>query len=220
MYIKRVEPTGWDSEERTYFLLDDNRLYRRTDPPPPPPPAPKPKKNSKRAKALARANKRRKISEKKATHGSDEDATEGASKEKSDEDDDDGLGGMKWECVAITVAQYKEFMETLRKSRDENEKALYQRCLEDILPVVEKAEEEQQRKLAKKQKELLNLEKLATAKRSSRIAGKLEKQREAEEAAKAERKKKMELIMAKKEQERLKKLEQVRRPLKSRPRLF
>ncbi|KAI9786062.1 MAG: hypothetical protein M1816_008153 [Peltula sp. TS41687] len=204
----RIEPAGWDSEERTYFLLDDNRLYRQTDPPPPPPPAPKPKKNSKKAKALARANKRRKLEE-NVENGNESDTPEGATNE-TPEDGDDGLGGMKWECVAITVAQYKEFMESIRKSRDENEKALYQQCLQDILPVIEKAEEEQQRKLAKKQRELQALEKLATAKRSSRIAGKLEKQKEAEEAAKAERKRKADLVMAKKEQERLKKLEQDR----------
>lgn len=158
---------------------------------------------------MAKANKRRKISEENAEHVTTGDEAEGAAQEKTDEDDD-GLGGMKWECVAITVTQYKEFMETIRRSRDENEKALYKHCLEEVLPIVEKAEEEQQRKLAKKQKELLNLEKLATAKRSSRIAGRLEKQREAEEAAEAERKRKADLIMAKKEQERLKKLEQVR----------
>ena len=29
---QRIEPTGWDSRERTYFVLDDNRLYRVTEP--------------------------------------------------------------------------------------------------------------------------------------------------------------------------------------------
>jgi hypothetical protein len=42
-----------------------------------------------------------------------------------------------------------------------------------VLPVIVKAEEDQQRKNARKEKELLTLQKLATAKRSSRIASKL-----------------------------------------------
>ncbi len=53
------------------------------------------------------------------------------------------------------------------------------------------------------------MEKLATAKRSSRIAGKAERQKEEAEAAEAERKRQSDLAMAKKEQERLNKLERV-----------
>jgi hypothetical protein len=64
------------------------------------------------------------------------------------------------------------------------------------LPVIEKAEEKQ-KKNARKQKELLNLQKLATAKRSSRIASKLDKEREEQEAAEAERKRRAALIEGK-----------------------
>ena len=138
--------------------------------------------------------------------GVDEGETEGVPPAVAD----DGFGGMRWECLAITLPQYKEFMESIRRSRDPNEKTLYKRCVEEILPVVEKAEEERQRKLAKKQKELLNMEKLATAKRSSRIAGKMEKVKAEELALEAERKRKADLVVARKEQERLNKLEQVR----------
>jgi hypothetical protein len=59
-------------------------------------------------------------------------------------------------------------------------------------------------------KELENLHKLASAKRSSRLAGKAEKQKEKDALDEAERKKLADLEMAHKEQERQRKLEEVR----------
>ena len=206
--LQRVDPTGWDADERTYFLLDDNRLYRRTDPAPPPPPAPKPKKNSKKAKALARAEKRRKLA-----GGDPADETSIADNDGAGSESklvDDGFGGFKWECIAITTDDYKRFMENIKRSKDPNEQSLYERCRDDIMPVVEKAEEELHRKMAKREKELRNLARLATAKRSSRIAGKAEREREEAEAAEAERKRHADLAAARKEQERLARLERVR----------
>ena len=180
-----------------------------TEAPPPPPPPSKPKKNSKKAKAALRASKRRKVSgveEPEAETIGDEEA-EVATQKASE---DDGFGGRKWECVAITLEQYRAFMEGIRKSKHADEKILHQQIAENILPVVEKAEESLQRKAAKRQRELLALEKLATAKRSSRIAGKLEKQKEEEDAIEAEKKRKAEIVMARKEQEKIKKMEEVR----------
>jgi hypothetical protein len=122
----------------------------------------------------------------------------------------DGLGGMKWECLAITLDDLNRFVASIEKSRDPNEKILRSRITEDLLPLLEKQEEARKRKAAQKERELLNLEKLATAKRSSRIAGKLELQRQEEEAREAERKRQAELAMAKKEQEKWLKLEKER----------
>lgn len=124
--------------------------------------------------------------------------------------EDDGLGGMKWECLAITLGDLNRFVASIVKSRDPNEKILRTRITEDLLPLLEKQEEARKRKAAQKERELLNLEKLATAKRSSRIAGKLELQRQEEEAREAERKRQAELAMAKKEQEKWMKLEKER----------
>ncbi|KAI9827557.1 MAG: hypothetical protein M1832_004907 [Thelocarpon impressellum] len=198
----RVEPVGWDARECTYFVLDDNRLYRQTEAPPPPSQS-KPKKNSKKAKAAARASKRRKLS----AGAEDDDVGE---KAEPTEQEQNLLGGRKWECVAITLDQYKDFTESIRRSRNLDEKALYQQVTEHILPVVEKAEESLRRKAEKKHREVLNLEKLATAKRSSRIAGKMEKQKEEEEAVEAERTRKAELEAAMTEQETRRKMEQER----------
>ena len=209
--IQRVEEIGYDKEERYYFVLDDNRLYRRTDPPPPPPPAPKSKANSKKGKAAARASKRRKIQEQEeSVNDVDDENPTVEGEELTPSEADDGLGGRKWECIAVTLSDYQDFLESIRKSRDSDEKALYKRITEDVLPVIEKAEESQLRKKQKQERELLNMQKLATAKRSSRLEAKMEREREEQEAAEAERKKKADLLAAKEDQERQKKMDQAR----------
>lgn len=123
---------------------------------------------------------------------------------------DDGLGGRKWECIAISLAQYQDFLISIEKSKDEDERALHARITTEVLPVIEKAEEAQLRRIARKEKELMNLQKLATAKRSSRLASKMEKEREEQEALEAERRRKADLLEAKKDQERQKKMEEAR----------
>jgi hypothetical protein len=169
----------------------------------------KPKKNSKKAKAALRASKRRKVSE--AVEDDSEPADGAAVDDPANgQKENDTFGGMKWECVAVTLDELTAFIASIEKSRDPNEKVLRTRIMEDLLPLLEKQEEARKRKAAQKERELLNLEKLATAKRSSRIAGKLEHQRQEEEAREAERKRAAELAMAKKEQEKMLKLEKER----------
>ncbi|KZF26370.1 hypothetical protein L228DRAFT_11053 [Xylona heveae TC161] len=199
----RVEEIGYDSHERLYFVLDDNRLYRRTDPPLPSPPPPKPKANTKKAKAAARASKRRKL----AVGAEAEDDEEIGAVNGDSGATDDGFGGMKWECLAVTGDDYRTFLESIRRSKDADEKFLHQRIVEEVMPVIEKAEEEQQRKAARKEKELLTLQKLAGAKRSSRIASRLDKQKEEQEVREAEAKRQAELVQAKKDEERRTKME-------------
>lgn len=207
--IQRIEEIGYDKQERLYFVLDDNRLYRRTDPRLPDPPAPKPKANSKKGKAAARASKRRKVAQ---AEESANDADGEAASIQADQEPlaDDGFGGRKWECIAVNLTQYQEFLDTIRKSRDPDERALLDRISVDVLPVIEKAEEAQLRKQARKERELSTLAKLATAKRSSRLASKQEKEKEEQEAAEAERKKKADLAAAKADQEKQKKMEEAR----------
>ena len=162
---------------------------------------PKPKKNSKKAKAAARASKRRKLSPTDAgeeDHGPPE-----------HEATDNGLGGRKWECVAVSLTDYRAFLATLQRTRDADERMLQKQIGDHILPIVEKAEESLQRKAARKHRELLNMEKLATAKRSSRIAGRAEKLKELEDVAEAERQRQAERIAAEREQEKQQKMEQV-----------
>lgn len=210
---QRIEPYGWDAQDRTYFILDDNRLYRRTDPPPAPPPVAKPKKNSKKGRAARRASKRQKVTEQVESEGEQADEAQLEEKESGNETahpEDDSFGGMVWECVAVTLDEYNTFLATIEKSRDPNEKVLRKQIVDEVLPILEKQEESRKRKQAQKERELLNLEKLATAKRSSRIAGRMEQKHHEEEQREAERKKALELSMAKKEQEKWQKLEKER----------
>ncbi|EKD15940.1 uncharacterized protein L3040_003203 [Drepanopeziza brunnea f. sp. 'multigermtubi'] len=208
----RIEPYGWDAQDRTYIVLDDNRLYRRTDPPLPPTPEPKPKRNSKKGRAMRRASRQQKAVEQAE---SETERNDEAKPEKKDNDataapEDDGFGGMAWECIAVTLDEFNTFVASIEKSRDPNEKSLRKRIVDEILPILEKQEESRKRKQAQKERELMNLEKLATAKRSSRIAGRMEQKHHEEEQREAERKKVIELALAKKEQEKWQKLEKER----------
>ncbi|KAK4987121.1 hypothetical protein LTR50_004817 [Elasticomyces elasticus] len=211
---QRIEPFGWDANDCTYYLLDDDRLYRRTDPPVLATPVkPKSKVKSKKSKGT-RASKRRKIS----THLADSDVAEAEETEDAKDvtmtDDapheDDGFGGMTWECIAATKAEYEAFLESMRRSRDINEKALHKRLLSEVMPTIEKSAEAQRQKLLKKQREQETLQKMVTAKRSSRVADRLAKQKEIDDAVEAERKRKADLQMARREQEKQLKMEKDR----------
>lgn len=135
---------------------------------------------------------------------------EAETNEETKEEVGDGFGGRKWECIAVTLIEYKAFLETIQKSRDADEKILYNRLTKDVLPIIEKLEEDRQKKLARRQKELLNLEKLATAKRSSRIASKQDREREEREAREADAKRQADLMAARKDAERQKQMEEAR----------
>lgn len=188
-------------------MLDDDRLYRRTEPPPPPPP-PKAKSKPKKTKGR-RTSKRQKLAEPAEDSAEDEEHQSTLEVETKAEDVDDGLGGAKWECIAVSLVEYNTFLDTIRKSRDPDEKVLFKRITEDVLPVIEKRAESQERKAAQRRREMENLEKLATAKRSSRLAGKQEKQREVQLAEDAERKRREDLAMARREQDKQIMMEEV-----------
>src|SRR5213082_3450872 len=107
---QRINVIGFDRELRSYFVLDDNRLYRRTEPPLPPAPKAKPKANSLKAQAARRrANKRRRLegsSTPEVKDGNDNTLANGADEESPDTvgPDSDTFGGFKWELVAMTVS--------------------------------------------------------------------------------------------------------------------
>lgn len=119
------------------------------------------------------------------------------------------FGGFTWECMAITMEDYTAFLDAHRRTKDPNEKAMMKRLQQEVIPVIEKRVEAQARKELKRQKELENLAKMATAKRSSRLADKHEKRRELERAEEEERKHQADLAMAQKELEKQRKMEEV-----------
>ncbi|KAI0009099.1 hypothetical protein F4779DRAFT_402531 [Xylariaceae sp. FL0662B] len=204
----RIEPAGWDSDDRTYYILDDNRVYRMTTAPPTPATW-KPKKNTKKAKAAARAAKRRRLSRSAAKNGDiDDDAASDA--EEAPEPADDGFGGAKWECIATNLTELRNFLGTIRKTRDENEKVLRSTVEDHLLPILEKQEESRKRKALQREKELLSLEKMAHAKRSSRLANKAEQQRLDEQAREEEQRRRAEEATARKEEQKRLKMERER----------
>lgn len=205
-FAQRIEPYGWDRHDRTYFVLDDNRLYRLTEAPPP---APKPKKNTKKARAAQRASKRRRVSS-GAASDADDGGVEASEAGAPTESEDDGLGGMKWECVAVTLDEVREFLSAIQKSKDANEKTLRDQIQDHLLPILEKQEESRKRKQLQREKELLSLEKMAHAKRSSRIAGRVEQQKLEERAREEEQKRREEEAARKKEEQKRLKMERER----------
>ncbi|KAJ4413774.1 hypothetical protein N0V82_008318 [Gnomoniopsis sp. IMI 355080] len=207
----RIEPYGWDRKDREYYVLDDNRLYRLTQAPPPSAP---PKKTSQKAKAAARAAKRRRVA---ASGAADSTNDEDNASDAEDNDDatklnenQDPLGGATWECVAITLDEVRNFIEPLKKSKDPNEKVLRSQIEEHMLPLLEKQEESRKRKMLQRERELLNLEKMANAKRSSRLAGRAEQQRQEEQEREERQRRLAEEAAAKKEEQKRLKIEKER----------
>ena len=152
-----------------------------------------------------RASKRRKVTGADPIEESDDESN------VVNGDATDPYETMSWECIAVTLSDYQQFLESIRKTRDPDEKILRDRIDEQVMPIIEKEEESQQRQKQKREKELLNMQMLAGAKRSSRLAGKAEKERQEREAAEAIRKRETELAAALKEDERVKKIEAERR---------
>ena len=135
---------------------------------------------------------------------------ENAENGEKDSAEDEGFGGRQWECIAVTLVQYQGFLTSIQKSRDPDEKAMHKRITETVLPEIEKLEASQLRKKQKQERELLNMQKLATAKRSSRLEAKFEREKQEQEAAETERKKREDLAAAKRDQEKQKAMEEAR----------
>ncbi|KAF5020714.1 hypothetical protein F66182_7276 [Fusarium sp. NRRL 66182] len=182
----RIEPYGWDADDRTYFVLDDNRVYRLTEPPPVTKAA-KPKK-AKAYYGSRRSSKRRRttLNIEEGTAETDQDAKDSGPPE------DDGLGGMAWECLAVTLDDVKSIVDGFRKTRDENEIILRKQLEEHLVPILEKQEQTRQRREMQRERELANAAKMANAKRSSRIAGKVEQQKYEEQIREEERQRRKE----------------------------
>lgn len=160
--------------------------------------------NSRKSRAGVRASKRRKVAEPQdETDGQGNEADGEASAPSSSRD-------YEWECVAVTLDDYNTFIDSLKRSKDLNEQALRDRLMEDVLPVIEKIEESQQKKALRREKELIALEKLATAKRSSRIASKQDRIRQEAQAAEEAKRQEAERIAEQKSKEKAEKVEKER----------
>ncbi|KAF4445070.1 hypothetical protein F53441_10994 [Fusarium austroafricanum] len=194
IFTKRIEPYGWDAEDRTYFVLDDNRVYRLTEPP-------IAIKQTKSKKSRASYGSRRSSKRRRTTLNAEEEATD-AEQETNDDvsTKGDGLGGMTWECLAVTLDDVRSVVDSFRKTRDENEKILRDQLEKHLVPILEKQEQSRQRRELQRERELANAAKMANAKRSSRIAGKLEQQKQEEQIREEERHRKEEQASKRREE--------------------
>ena len=128
--IQRFQPCGFDSAENTYFLLDDNRLYLRT--PMIVPSTTKPVKSSK--KSTPRPAKRRRLSTGRFQEAQNETPESQSDPEKI------MLESMEWRCVCATLEDYYNLIDSLKKSKDTDEKLFYRHLMNDILPAIQAAE--------------------------------------------------------------------------------
>ncbi|KAF4490223.1 nasopharyngeal carcinoma susceptibility LZ16 [Fusarium agapanthi] len=203
----RIEPYGWDADDRTYFVLDDNRVYRLTEPP-------MISKPTKAKKSRASYGSRRSSKRRRTTLNAEEVAETDQEIKEDTPLEDDGLGGMIWECLAVTLDDVRSVVDGFRKTRDENEKILRNQLEKHLVPILEKQEQSRQRRELQRERELTNAAKMANAKRSSRIAGRVEQQRQEEQIREEERhrkeeeesKRREELAQIKMEEERDKRL--------------
>lgn len=224
---KQAHPIGWDKQERVYYELS-NRLYRRTDPAIPEPitkSKTKLKYTSKKAAALRRrerSSKRRKVAQDSDddTEMNDVDDTMNDtqmeyngddSKIEADPTEVNTFGDYKWECIAVTLDDFKTFTASIAKSRDENERNLKDKIEDDMIPELEKVEERRQRRTEAKLREIQMQEKMQGAKRSGRLAAKQEREREEAEAAEAEKQRQVLLEAARRDEERQQQLDDDRR---------
>jgi hypothetical protein len=204
----RLDSIGEDAKGRIYYLTPDNRLYCRADPPPPEPEW-KPKANTKKAKAAARAARRSSVAHTRVIE-SDADTGDDTVVDKEEEIIEDKKDGTKWECLAVSLDDYRDIIDRFRKSRNANEKGLYAYFAETVLPIIEKADAKQRLEEIKREKELETLRILASAKRSSRIRDKSDRDKQEKEQKEAEERERLEQFKAAKEEESRQKMERAR----------
>lgn len=117
-----MDHCGYDRHENIYYILDDNRLYRRTPfkervGPPRKKASPKQPKGRKRRRVSATAE------------------------EFDGKTLVDGVGeGTKWSCVCISLREWEPFVAGLKGSKDEDESALYKYLDKEVLPEIRRAE--------------------------------------------------------------------------------
>lgn len=168
-HLQRIEPYGWDRHDRVYYVLDDNRIYRLTEPPR--------DTTQQKSKRTSQYGARRRMRKRQRVASSSEDEDDSGNNRHTSQPPEDDLVGGSWECIAITLQEARAFVETLVKTRDENEKILRKQLETHLLPILERQEEAMKRREIQRERDLLNLAKMANAKRSSRIADKAEKQK-------------------------------------------
>jgi hypothetical protein len=118
-----MEPAGYDSKNNEYFILDDNRLYRRAPWKEGAVSPPKKKKSQ-----TSRAGRKRK----RIPNNSSIDSGEALAKVNETRE---------WACVCISLGDWEKFVSGLKGSQDADEKALYEYLNGEVLPEIHRSEE-------------------------------------------------------------------------------
>jgi hypothetical protein len=189
---QRIDPVGFDADGNTYYLLDDNRLYKRDSPPTPPP--------SKRSTQTSTPNNRRSKKRKRTR------IVESSSPEPAPTPDEEDT----WHLICASMADWLAFIAKLKKSRDGDEKALYRHLSENVLPTLEEEEKEREKARQAREAEYLREQAFLARKRSTRLVQKEESKKVQEEREAELVKLRAEEDERKREEARLKKLEQER----------
>ncbi|ORZ16229.1 hypothetical protein BCR42DRAFT_451200 [Absidia repens] len=148
----RVDPIGYDTKGNTFWLFDDNRLYKEA--------APLNKKkamNRKKKKSIPQSTRQnlRRSTRTITTVASEHD-------ENLEEEEEDEEEWTPWKLVCMTVDEWQQFPQKYGKSKHIQDQQFHQLLIDDVLPKVIPVIEEHE-KNRKKQ------EALAYRKRSSRI---------------------------------------------------
>ncbi|KAI9276970.1 hypothetical protein BDA99DRAFT_123251 [Phascolomyces articulosus] len=139
----RVEPIGYDAKGSSYWLFDDNRLYKET--PEPKRKRPQKKKSRPRARGTRRSTRR-----------------SAQVKEEGEEEEEDVENWMPWKLICLSKMDWEELPKRFENSSNLDEQRLYDMLSNDVLPKVIPVLQEHEDQLKKK-------ELLANRKRSSRI---------------------------------------------------
>ncbi|KAG4301304.1 hypothetical protein PCK1_002614 [Pneumocystis canis] len=152
----RIDPIGYDSLGYTYYLLDDNRLYRRLD-------------------ILPHS-----LSEK--LHGNNNEYKRRKRRRIVDDDDIDSIDVLSaddkksqnpqlghWENVCVTFNDWKNFVNSISHSKNRNEHTLYNYLQKNILPYLQENEDRREKERLIKERERLKAEAVVHRKKSTRI---------------------------------------------------
>lgn len=236
----RVEPLGFDAEARTYWYFYGTRLYReqkseQSDN--------KVNKKSKKKKKMEGKNRKKKgkVKKKKKVKGSSSDSeaesesspsSDMPSSDYADDDDDDEEQEVdsegkednekkpqaSWTVVCSTEDEWQQLAESFKRSKNKDEKMLYETLSVDFVPEIGKMIEAKDKAMRKKL-----LMEMAPRRASDRIASKAhfreeeeiqeenERQRERERAAEERKKEEEERQREKQQQAEKRQQERARR---------
>ncbi|KAG0163810.1 hypothetical protein DFQ28_011160 [Apophysomyces sp. BC1034] len=120
----RVDPIGYDAKGSSFWLFDDNRLYKET-------PQPKPKPASQKAKQKHKPARR---SQRRNTRSNDGDLPV-VSEEEADNNGDEEIW-MPWKLICLTSEDWEKLPEKFANSIHLDEQRFHRSLVNDVLPKV------------------------------------------------------------------------------------